>query len=192
LFIGLLCYNFFCECIGRSTTIIISNSSFVKKVVFPTSVLVWVPVSSALFNFLIGYFVWLVCNLVLNGDIALSYFFAPLLIFPLVLFTIGIAWIIAAVGVYVRDISQVVPVALQLLLYLSPVLYPRDILPKPAQNLMLLNPVTIPIEQIRNLVNFNLAVDYNTIALFLLVSLVIFYAGRFFFDKCKGGFADAI
>ncbi len=192
LFSGLLIFNFFSECVSRAPLLLVSNANFVKKVVFPIEVLIWVPIATALFHLGLGLLAWFVLNLVVGGDISWSLLFFPLTIAPLIFLVAGLSWFLCALGVFVRDVAQVIGVSMQLLLYLAPIIYPREVLPDGMRWLMLLNPLTIPVEQFRNAVNFGVAIDWHAILLFWVASLVVCRLGVLFFEKSRRGFADVV
>lgn len=192
LFTGLLAFNFFSECVSRAPLLIISNSNYVKKVVFPIDVLVWVPIGSATFHLFLGLFPWLFLVALSGGKISYLSLLLPIVFLPLMLFTVGLSWFLSALGVFIRDVGQIIGVGVQLLLYLGPVIYPRDILPERFQWLMYLNPVTVPVEQFRNILNFGLLPDFLALAVYTFAAFLVAFLGRLFFEKTRHGFADVI
>ena len=110
LFVGLIVFNLFAECVNRAPGLILANVNYVKKVVFPLEILPWVSLGSALFHGLISLTVWLIAYVMLFGVPHATVFFLPLILLPLVLFTMGISWGLASLGVYLRDVSQFIGV----------------------------------------------------------------------------------
>lgn len=106
LFAGLIVFNFFAECLNKAPQIIIGNVNYVKKVVYPLEILPVVSLLSALFQLVISLFVWLAAYCVFFGIPHLTVFYFPLVLVPLMLITLGISWFLAAMGVFLRDISQ--------------------------------------------------------------------------------------
>jgi len=192
LFSGLLVFNFFSECLSRAPSLMVANANFVKKVVFPIDILIWVPIVAALYHLMLGIIAWLLLCLVVGQGISWTFLLFPFAIIPLVFIVAGFSWFLSALGVYVRDVAQVIGVSMQLLLYLGPIIYPREALPKDFRWVMLINPLTVPVEQFRNVVNFGASLDWLQIAIFWLASLMVFLAGKRFFDKCRHGFADVV
>lgn len=192
LFSGLLVFNFFSECLSRAPSLMVANSNFVKKVVFPIDILIWVPIVAALYHLMLGMIAWFLLCLAVGQGISWTFFLFPFAITPLVFIVAGFSWLLSALGVYVRDVGQVIGVAMQMLLYLGPIIYPREALPEDFRWAMLINPLTVPVEQFRNVVNFGTSLDWLQIAIFWLVSLVVFLSGKLFFDKCRHGFADVV
>jgi lipopolysaccharide transport system permease protein len=192
LFSGLLVFNFFSECASRATTLIVANANYVKKVVFPVDLLIWVPIGTALFHILLGMVAWALLVLLLGGKIYWTLVLVPVVLLPLVIITAGISFFLAAIGVFVRDVGQVIAVSVQLLMYLGPVIYPREVLPQKFQWLMALNPITIPVEQFRNLLNLGVLPDITALGIYTVVALFVAWMGKLFFDKTRHGFADVI
>lgn len=192
LFTGLLAFNFFSECVSRAPFLIISNSNYVKKVIFPIDVLVWVPIGSATFHLCLGLIAWTFLVFLFGGEISYLFALLPLVFLPFMVLTVGVSWFLSALGVFIRDVGQVVGVGVQLLLYLGPIIYPIEVLPERFQWLMYLNPVTVPVEQLRNILNFGLVPDFSALLVYTLVAFLVAYLGRLFFEKTRHGFADVI
>jgi lipopolysaccharide transport system permease protein len=192
LFSGLLVFNFFSECTSRASSLIIANANYVKKVVFPVGLLIWVPIGTALFHLILGMVAWALLVVILGGQLYWTFLLTPVVLLPLVILTAGLSWLLAAFGVFVRDIGQVITVLVQLLMYLGPIIYPREVLPQKYQWLMQLNPITIPVEQFRNLLNIGVIPDIQSLGLYTLVALGVAWVGKLFFDKTRHGFADVI
>jgi lipopolysaccharide transport system permease protein len=192
LFVGLIVHSLFSECINRAPSLILSNVNYVKKVVFPLEILSWVALGSALFHATISFSVLLVANLVINLSIPYTIVFFPLVILPLLFATIGIAWFLAATGVFVRDISHTTGILTTILLFISPVFYPLSALPSEIQPILLLNPLTFIIEQARQVLIWGKTPDWIGIAIYLGVSILIAWIGFFWFQKMRRAFADVL
>lgn len=194
LYIGLLLYNFFSECIGRSPNQILEQVSYVKKVVFPLEILSVTTAASAFFNLLIGLVLWMIFSTWHSGELQLSLLLTPFVLFGLVLGTIGLSWMLSALGVYFRDIHQFVTITLQALLFLSPVFYPRSRIPESFQGIFDLNPLTIPIESMRSLAHGSDHVLDHTLVLGIYTALgvAVFILGLTVFRHLSKGFADVV
>lgn len=192
LFSGLIIFNVFADCIARAPTLITSNPNFVKKVVFPVELLPVVVLGSALFQWIMGFIVWLLFHLIFFGYPPLTIFLLPLALLPLTLLTLGLTWFISALGVYIRDVNQITGVVTTVLLFLSPIFYSIDMLPESFQFVMKLNPLTNIIELSRDLIIWGTMIDFKVYALQLLLSSFVFIAGYWFFIKTKKGFADVL
>lgn len=192
LFVGMIVHGLFSECANRSASLIIANGNYVKKVIFPLEILTVVTLGSALFHTCISLIVLLGAQFLLTHQLHLSALLFPLILTPLLIATLGISWWLAALGVYLRDVGQVIGVLTTVLLFLSPVLYPVAALPEVYQPWLKLNPLTYIIEESRNVLLFGQAPQWNSLAVAMLVGVVIAVVGFWFFQKTRKGFADVI
>jgi lipopolysaccharide transport system permease protein len=192
LFAGLIVFNIFSECIVRAPGIILANANFVKKVVFPLEILPCVNLLSALFHASISIAVLLMFELAVNGHIPYTAWMIPLVLLPLILLIMGVSWWLAATGVYLRDIGQTIGIVMTGLMFLSPIFFPASALPKDWQLLALLNPLTFPIEQARQVLVWGLTLDWIGWSLYTAVAGVLAWLGFAWFQKTRKGFADVL
>ena len=192
LFAGLIVFNIFSECITRAPTTIIANANFVKKVVFPLEILPCVNLLSALFHVFISTIVLLGFELVSNGHLPITALFAPIVFLPLVLFILGVSWLLAATGVYLRDIGQTIGILTSGLLFISPIFFPTSALPEKWQLLAHLNPLTFPIEQTRRVLVWGMGIEWGEWGLYTSAASLITWAGFAWFQKTRQGFADVL
>jgi lipopolysaccharide transport system permease protein len=192
LFVGMIVHGMFSECANRSPSLIMNNSNYVKKVVFPLEILTVVTLGSAIFHAGISLIVLLMAQFLLTHTLYWSALWFPLVLLPLLIATLGLSWLLAALGVYLRDVGQVIAVLTTVLLFLSPVLYPVAALPPAYQPWLKLNPLTYIIEESRNVLLFGQLPQWDSLALALLIGVVIAALGFWFFQKTRKGFADVI
>lgn len=192
LFAGLIVHGVFAETANRSTTIIPENSNYVKKVVFPLEILPLTVLGSAAFHAGVSLCLLLVANVLAGTGWHWSILLLPLVIVPVLLATAGLAWILASLGVYLRDASQVVTFAIALLMYLSPVFYPITSFPERYRALLYMNPLTLPIEQVRDLVILGTNPPWQGIVAVYVVALIVMGLGLWFFERSRVGFADVV
>lgn len=192
LFVGLLVYNLFAECVNRAPGLILANVNYVKKVVFPLEILPWVALGTALFHMLVSLLVWLVFYVLLFGMPHGTGLLLPVMLLPFILLIMGITWWLSSLGVYLRDVSQVIAVVTMALMFLAPIFYPPTSIPARYQHLLSLNPVTTPISEARDLLFWGKLPDITTYGLYLLCSAVIAWLGFAWFQKTRKGFADVI
>jgi lipopolysaccharide transport system permease protein len=190
LYGGLIAFNIFAETVSRAPAAVRGYPSFVKKIVFPVHILPLVPLGAALvhaaFNLLL-----LLAVLAWLGELRPSVLWLPLLLIPAVLLAIGLAWFIAAWGVFIKDMSQIVPMFVQMLLFLSPVFYPASVVPPALQPLYAFNPVGITIEAVRDSVGGQ-PVPWGSWIAALVAGLVVVWLGYGFFQHSREEFADAL
>jgi lipopolysaccharide transport system permease protein len=194
LFPGLIIFNLFSECISKSPSLILSNTSYVKKIVFPLEVLPWVSLGSSLFHFFVGLIVWLMAYSLYYGFPNVSVLLLPLVLIPFCFFILGISWFLSSMAVYLRDIQQLVGIILSILMFISPIFYPLNSVPEKYRNYFYLNPLAMPIEEMRNLLFFG---DIANIKLFYIFEYWLFAGliavlGYICFQKLRRGFADVI
>lgn len=192
LFCGILVHGLFAECINRAPTLILANVNYVKRVVFPLDILPWVAMGSAIFHTLVSLTVLLLAQVALKHSITLSVFYFPIILLPLILMTIGIAWILAAFGVFMRDIGQITVVLTTILLFMSPVFYPINAMPEPYRAWIEANPLTFIIEQTRIVLILGGQPQWSGIGRYTLVALVVAAVGFWTFQKMRRGFADVL
>src|SRR5882672_8960871 len=131
LFCGLLPWNAFQEAIQLSSSTIVAHANLVKRVVFPLEAL---PVSlslAAVVNQLFGTIVLIVAVIFLRREMHLTIIYLPLILIPQLIATFGAAWLVASLGVFVRDIVQGIALVLMAWMYLTPIIYPESIVPAP-------------------------------------------------------------
>lgn len=192
LFVGLIVHGFFSECITRASTLIIANPNFVKRVVFPLDILPWPMVLSALFHTLVNTGVLALLMLVVEHRLHATIILLPLIFLPLMLLTLGVSWFLASIGVYFRDISQVMPVVATALLFLSSAVVPVSILPKELQTLFYLNPLTFFIDEARVVALVGGMPNWWALGIATVVGVLTAWLGHAWFMATQRGFADVL
>lgn len=192
LFAGLIVFYLFSECIGRAPSLLLENTSYIKRIVFPLEALAWVVVLSALFNTLISFGILLAAYVIVVGLPPLTLLWLPVVLAPLVLLTLGLVWFFASTGLYIRDVRQFVGIILPVLMFASPLFYPVSALPESFRGYMRFNPLAAAMEQVRDVTLFGNHPDLLWLTLSLGLSLVIAWAGLAWFLVTKRGFADVV
>lgn len=192
LFTGMIIHGMFSECINRAPSLIVSNVNYVKKVLFPLEVLPWISLGAALFHSAISLLVLLAVQFALTGQLPWTWIFLPAVIVPLVLFTMGIAWFFASLGVYVRDVTQTVGIITSVLLFLSPVFYPISALPEKYHFFIKLNPLTYIIEEARKVLVYGVTPEWSAWLTSAAIGLAVSLLGFWWFQKTRKGFADVL
>jgi lipopolysaccharide transport system permease protein len=192
MFAGMIVHGLIAEVLTRSPTLILAHTNYVKKVVFPLAVLPLVPIGSALFHAGISLIVLLLGQLLIVGHIPLTIWMAPLVLVPFVVLAAGIGWLLASLGVFLRDIGQTTALLVTVLLFLSPVFYPLSALPESLRPLIQANPLTFIIEQMRHVLLAGTQPDWGGLLVYLMVALVVAWGGFAWFQKTRKGFADVL
>ena len=192
LFVGMIVHSLFAETLSRAPGLILNNVSYVKKIVFPLEILPAVAICAALFHALVSVFVLAVVFIVLNGYLQWTAVFLPLVLLPLIVLTLGIAWGLASLGVFLRDIAQPIGLIMTVLLFASPVFYPLTALPEFIRPWLMLNPLTFVIEQARAVLIFGQWPNWTGLAIYSLASVAIAWMGYAWFQKTRKGFANVL
>lgn len=192
LFIGMMIFGLFSECINRAPSLILSNANYVKKVIFPLEILPVVSLGAALFHFAVSMLVWLLFYIVLFGVPSIQTLWLPVVLFPLLLMCLGLSWFLASLGVYLRDVGQAIAVVTMALMFMSPVFFPTAAMPEAFRPYLYLSPLTYFIEQSRELLIWHGNMHWFTWMKMLGLSLVMAALGFAWFQKTRKGFADVI
>lgn len=192
LFVGLIIHGLIAEVLGRSPGLMYEHGNYVKRVVFPLQVLPLVPCCSALFHFFISVGVLLLVILLLGHPLHATLLWLPIVIAPLVPMLAGLAWLLSALGVYVRDIGHISGLLVTVLLFVSPIFFPADALGETFQRLMYLNPLTVIIEQARAVLLWGQTPDALALIGYSVASCSVAWLGYTVFQKARGGFADVL
>ena len=192
LFAGLIVLNLFSEVINRAPSLVMANVNFVKKVVFPIEVLPVTAVGSALFHSGISVGVLLCALLVFNGGLPWTVIFIPIVLLPLIVVMLGIAWILASLGVFLRDVGQTVSLLTTVLMFLSPVFYPVSAVPPRFRPFIMANPLTFVIEQARDVLIWGHSPDWLGLFIYMVVACGVAWGGYAWFQRTRKGFADVL
>jgi lipopolysaccharide transport system permease protein len=192
LMTGLIPWGAFSEALSRSTTAILEVPNLVKRVVFPLEILPLVTVLSAF----LGQIVALPCVLIAAGlyfgKLHATILFLPLIIIAQIVLTSGISWILASLGVYVRDIRHFMSLGLSAWMYGTPIVYPASALPDSLKFLSVINPVAGLVEDYRRVVLEGLPPVWTTFCIYSTLAVIVWVFGYYFFCKTKRSFADVM
>jgi lipopolysaccharide transport system permease protein len=192
LFVGLIVHGFFAECLTRAPQMILSNPGYVKRVVFPLEILSVSMTLTALFHLAMNIVVLVALKWFWHGELYWQMLLLPLVIAPLVILTMAVGWFLSALGVYVRDISQVVGVLAAAMLFLSSAIVPVNTLPEHYRWVFYANPLTLIIDQAREVVIWGRVPDWGALGLYTACVTVAAGLALLFFRRMRGGFADVL
>jgi lipopolysaccharide transport system permease protein len=192
LFAGLIVFNLFSETVTRAPSLILSNVNYVKKVVFPLEILPVVSILSSCFHSLVSIGVLILFRLLVGSGFSLTTILFPIIIAPLLLLSLGISWFLAALGVYIRDVSQTISLAMTALMFVSPLFFPITALPEKIRIIVYLNPLSFIIEQGREVLIFSHLPNWGGLLIYFLISGIIATLGFIWFQKARTGFADVL
>lgn len=192
LFAGLIVFNFFAECAARAPGLIVANTNYVTKVVFPLQILAGVTVGAACFHAITSLLILAGFQIIGTGSVPITMIWLPLVWAPLIIGNLGLVWILAALGVFLRDIGQLVNVCTSMLMFLSAVFYPLTALPSAWRPVLSLNPLVTIIEETRRICVMGLPPHNSYLITATIIALLIGEIGYRFFEKARRGFADVI
>jgi len=192
LFAGLMAFNLFAECINRAPGIVLSNVNYVKKVVFPLEILPIVALGSAFFHLMISFVVWLIFFFILFGVPPYTFLLVPIVLLPFCFFILGLSWGLASLGVYLRDVAQVVGVVTSALMFMSPIFYPVNALPEAYQKVIAISPLTFVVEWLRGVMIWGKIPGPLAWTAYMFMATLVLWLGFAWFQKTRKGFSDVL
>lgn len=192
LFSGLLVHALFSECFTRAPTLILENANFVKKVIFPLEILPYTVLLSALFHASVSVVVLLAAHVALDRTLSPTALLLPVVLAPLLILTLGVTWLLASLGVFLRDIGQVTTVLSTVLLFISPIFFPVERMPEAVRGFVYLNPLSVIVDAVRAVALFGEQPDWRALGLYTLVALAVAQFGYWWFQRTRKGFADVL
>ena len=192
IFVGIFVHGFFGECFTRAPRLMLDNANYVKRVVFPLDILPWTMVLAAIFHLAMNVLVFCLLSFFVYRQLSPLVVLLPVVLAPLVLITVAVSWLVASLGVYLRDIAQVAPVASTAMFFLSSAIVPVDAVPEKYQLVFKLNPLTFFIDQAREVALWGRQPDWAALAWFGLGGLVAVFAAHAWFRRTSKGFADVL
>ncbi|KZR78329.1 ABC transporter permease [Prochlorococcus marinus] len=192
LFAGLIVFNVFAETTNASPSIILSNANLATKVIFPLEILPAITVAAAIFHGATSLLVLGAFEILSQGQIPITIVWLPLVWTPLIYGCLALSWTLSSLGVYLRDLGQVVGVVTNLMMFLSAVFYPLSALPERWQPLLRLNPLVVVIEQSRRVSIAGLPPSLDYLFCGSFISLVLCELAFRGFQRARRGFADVL
>jgi lipopolysaccharide transport system permease protein len=192
LFCGLIAFNVLSECLARAPTLLLTVPHYVKRVVFPLEVLPVSLVGSALFHGLVNVIVLLAASLLLNGSVPWTALLLPLVAVPLVLLALAVGWLLGSLGAFLRDLTQGVGLASQVLLFGTPIFYSEEVLPKTLRRLVVVNPLAWLVQNLRRILLWGEPPDWLGLAVWTLTLGALSVGAWAWFVKTKRAFADVL
>lgn len=192
LFAGLIAFNVFAECVTRAPTLVPAHVNYVRNVVFPLQILPVSTLGTAIFHALVSVGILVVASVVVFGGLSPHLLLLPVVALPLVALSLGCAWLLASLGVYLRDTAYAVSVLTQMLFFCTPILYRIEAVPEGLRPLLRANPLAEVVEGFRRTLVWREMPDWPAWAGVAVVSLVICILGYAWFMTTKSGFADVV
>jgi lipopolysaccharide transport system permease protein len=192
LFVGLIVHSLLAEVLNRAPSLIVSNVNYVKKVIFPLEILSVISLIAALFHSMVSIFVFLLASAAINFYLPWTVVLLPVVVFPLIILIVGLSWILASLGVFIRDIGQTIGIITTVMLFLAPVFYPLSAMPEKYHPYILANPLTFIIEQSREVLIYGHLPNWSGLGIYMLIAIGVAWAGYAWFQKTRKGFADVL
>ncbi|HEX8071991.1 MAG TPA: ABC transporter permease [Pyrinomonadaceae bacterium] len=192
LFCGLLPWTAFQESVQTSAGVVVAHTNLVKRVVFPLETLPVAQVLAALVTQACGTLVLLVAALLIERELHASVLWWPVLVVPQALATLGAAWLVASLGVFLRDTGQALGLVLTAWLFLTPIIYPEAAVPPRYRVFIEANPFTPLVRSYRRVLLEGAPPDWRGLGYFTLCALALFLLGYWWFAKTRRNFADVL
>jgi lipopolysaccharide transport system permease protein len=192
LFVGMIVNGLFSEVLNRAPSLIISNVNYVKKVIFPLEILPIITLCATFFHSIVSIGVLLIASVIFNGYLPWTVIFIPVIFLPFMILTLGLAWMLASLGVFLRDVGQTIVIITTIMMFLAPVFYPITSLPENLRPWLMINPLTFIIEQARAVLISGQVPNWLGLSFYTLLATIIAWAGYAWFQKTRKGFADVL
>lgn len=192
LMTGLTAWLALSEALTRSSTCILEVPNLVKRVVFPLEVLPVVIVASTAITAVISFVIVTIASCWYLGSIHASLAFIPLILASQLVFTVGLCWFTASIGVFVQDLSHFMSLGLSVWMYGSPIVYPASAFPASLKFLSWVNPVAGIVGDYRRVIIEGIPPDWAVFAYYTLFGIILWIAGYHFFTRTKRSFADVM
>ena len=193
VYVGLLLWKYFSFALSNSSNSVVGNASIIQKIYFPRLIM---PISSSL----VGLIDFAISSFILAGLMFYYHyipnvsgiFYIPLLVFITFLSSIGLGCFLASINVKYRDVRYAMPFFIQMLMFLTPVIYPVSMLGDKYKWILALNPMSGVIQTARGTLFGIRAVDWQLLSTAIIVSVVLFVFGIIYFRKTERFFADIV
>ncbi len=192
LAVGLLPWNFFNNSLSSSVNSLVTNSSLITKIYFPREILVYATIIAKFVDFLFSCTVLLIFFVFFRTTVSINLLWVPVIFIIQVIFTAGLSLITASFNLFYRDIQYLLGLILMLWMYLTPVMYPVDIIPARYRFVFALNPMSVIVNAYRQTVLAHGNPNFSSLAIALIMSLGVFFIGFYIFKKSEGEFADYV
>ncbi|HVF56301.1 MAG TPA: ABC transporter permease [Pyrinomonadaceae bacterium] len=192
LFCGLLPWTAFQDSLQLSSNVVVAHANLVKRVVFPLETLPVAQALAALAGQMFGTIALLVAIVALRREFHATLLWLPVLVAVQLLATLGAAWFVASLGVFVRDTAQALGLVLLVWMYLTPIIYPETVVPERYRSFLDLNPFTPLVRSYRNIMLEGSPPDWRGLAYFTIFALLLFVSGYWWFARTRKNFADVI
>ncbi len=192
LYSGLLPWTLFVNSVTSATTSLVDNQALVKKIYFPREIILTATALAKIYDFALASLVFVGFLILYQTPITGLIIFLPFILILQVFFSLGISFFLAAGNLFYRDVQYMITLVFLVWFYLTPILYPIELAPKSARWIFQLNPMAVLINAQRRSIFGQGELNYTSLIIALIVTLIIFQLGYMFFKKLEGVFADVV
>jgi lipopolysaccharide transport system permease protein len=192
LFAGLIVFGIFSECVTRAPGLIVGTPNYVKRVVFPLELLPLSVLGSALFHAGISLSVLLGTDLLLGGMPHWTWLLIPVVVLPVVFVSLGLLWLLSSLGVFLRDLTYITGLVVQVLFFVTPIFYPIDAIPSPFRSVIEYNPLAGVIEALRVVIFTGHMPSWLPLVVSGAFGFAFMLVGYAWFMKSRRAFGDVI
>ena len=189
---GFLPWTFLSLSLSMAVNSIKDNANLVKKVYFPREILPLSIILSNLVQFLLTFVILIPALLLFKVNLGFPLLFLPLIILFQLVFTLGLALILAALNVFFSDVRHLLEIFLQIWFWLTPIIYPVSFVPERFQSLYRLNPAVLFVESYRNSLLYNKGLSLSSLIILFLIGIIFFLLGQLIFSRYNRRFAEEI
>ena len=192
IFAGMAMLGLVAECLGRAPGLVLENPTYVKKIVFPLEILPWSALIGASVAVGVSLVLLLAAQTLLHGLPPPTALLVLLPFLPLALFILGFSWLLASLGVFLRDLKPAMAIVVGALTFAAPVFYPMEAVPLAYRPWLYLNPATLGVEELRQLVFWGVVPDWRAWLEYLALGWLAAMLGLWWFRRTRKGFADVL
>ena len=192
LTVGLLPWNLFLNSLTSSTNALVSNSNLITKIYFPREILVYSTIIAKIVDFLFSCIVLVAFFIIFHTILTPMILWFPLIFAIQMIFTVGLSLLLASFNLFYRDIQYLLFLILTLWMYLTPIMYPIEIIPVRYRFIFSLNPMSVIINAYRQTILGGGSPNFSSLFIALIMSLFVLMLGFYVFKKNEGKFADYV
>jgi len=190
LYVALLPWNLFANSLTHSTNSLVNNSALIKKIYFPRQIFIQATLIAKVIDFLLASIILVFFFLLYNQPLTVNALWVIPIFIIQEIFTYGLSLILASINLFYRDIQHLLSLLLILWMYITPVIYPIEMVPEAYRFIFKLNPMAVIINAYREAILGGNIPKLSSLAVALALSLITYYLGRKIFTKLEGYFAD--
>ena len=192
LFLGIIIYDVCATALTKGPQLITNQVSYVKKVIFPLEIISWSTLGSTLFFFLQAAALWVLIAFAFGVIQAASLLYFIPLVFCMTGYYLMLTWFLSAIGVFIRDIAQIMQPFSMFVLFLTPIFYPLSAVPEDLRFVFIFNPLAFMVESARNVLLFHQSPQWGMYCTYTALGWLGAFGAFLFFNRCKDQFADCM